>query len=93
LRVDKLYKLPLKLSACIKQIQDNTKLPIQRARMRLRVTLPASTDETMRQKVLHGVDKVEEERITDSDWQAVRHSTYMEGDLKINCSQIAGYTC
>lgn len=59
------------MSACVKQIQEQTKLPIQRARMRLRITLPASTEESFRAKVLEGVDKVEEQNAGEQDWQAV----------------------
>jgi len=59
------------MSACVKQIQEQTKLPIQRARMRLRITLPASTEESIRAKVLEGVDKVEEQNTGEQDWQAV----------------------
>jgi ribosome maturation protein SDO1 len=71
--------LSLKLSACIKQIRENTKLPIQRERMRLRVTLPASASEAMRQRVLQGVDKLEEVQVTEQDWKAVRIFTPTNG--------------
>jgi len=59
------------MSACVKQIQDQTKLPIQRARMRLRVTLPASADEAIREKIIQDADRVEQQTTGEQDWQAV----------------------
>jgi len=69
LKADKTAKS--QLSACIKQIQEHSKLPIQRARMRLRITLPVSMDEQTRSRFLQGADKVEQEQTTDQDWQAI----------------------
>jgi len=39
--------------------------------MRLRITLPTSTDVSLRKKLLEGVDKIEEEHIEEESWQAV----------------------
>lgn len=54
-------------------MQEHSKLPIQRARMRLRVTLPISADEQTRQKFVQGADKIEEERSGEEEWQAVSY--------------------
>lgn len=39
--------------------------------MRLRITIPVTADESVRQSVIEGADKVEDEHVTEQDWQAV----------------------
>jgi ribosome maturation protein SDO1 len=59
------------VSECIKQIQTESKLPIQRARMRIRVALPTGDGQRLREKILEGAEKVEKENIGDEEWDAV----------------------
>ncbi|KAK0446468.1 Shwachman-Bodian-diamond syndrome protein-domain-containing protein [Desarmillaria tabescens] len=47
------------VSECIKLIQSNSTLPIQRARMRVRVTIPPADGKRLREKILEGAEKDE----------------------------------
>ncbi|KIL70604.1 hypothetical protein M378DRAFT_1035037 [Amanita muscaria Koide BX008] len=59
------------VSECIKLLQSQSKLPIQRARMRVRVTVPKTDFDKLREKLLEGTEKVESEATGDTDWEAV----------------------
>ncbi|KAH9855784.1 Shwachman-Bodian-diamond syndrome protein [Lenzites betulinus] len=59
------------VSECIKLLQTGSKLPIQRARMRVRVSLPVADAEKLKAKVLEGADTVEKEEQGADEWQAV----------------------
>ncbi|KAI0820638.1 Shwachman-Bodian-diamond syndrome protein [Trametes gibbosa] len=59
------------VSECIKLLQTGSKLPIQRARMRVRVSLPVADAEKLKPKVLEGADTVEKEEQASDEWQAV----------------------
>ncbi|KAF8761815.1 A Receptor for Ubiquitination Targets [Rhizoctonia solani] len=48
---------------CIKHLQANSTLPIQRARMRVRITMPSKDGKRLKDQVVQGADKVEDE-----DW-------------------------
>ncbi|KAI0063156.1 Shwachman-Bodian-diamond syndrome protein [Artomyces pyxidatus] len=56
------------VSECIKLLQTDSTLPIQRARMRIRVTFPASEAPRIRDRLLESVETVEREDATGNDW-------------------------
>ncbi|KAI0271597.1 SBDS protein C-terminal domain-containing protein [Gloeopeniophorella convolvens] len=55
------------VSECIKILQSDSTLPIERAKMRIRVTVPAANVDGLREKLLDGVEKLEHEE-TGDDW-------------------------
>ncbi|KAG8834374.1 hypothetical protein FRC17_009049 [Serendipita sp. 399] len=57
-------------SECIKLIQTNSKLPIRRARMRIKVIIPVAESSAVREKILGSADTVEEEVTGSNDWEA-----------------------
>jgi ribosome maturation protein Sdo1 len=59
------------VTECIKLLQSDSKLPIQRARMRIRVTMPNADGERLREKVLGGAEKVEKDEVTAGNWEIV----------------------
>ncbi|KAG8698918.1 hypothetical protein FRC09_006942 [Ceratobasidium sp. 395] len=48
---------------CIKHLQSHSTLPIQRARMRIRITMPSKDGKRLKEQILQGAEKVEDE-----DW-------------------------
>jgi ribosome maturation protein Sdo1 len=54
-------RLVSKVSECIKALQSDSTLPIQRAKMRIRVVVPAANIDDLRERLLDGVDKLEHE--------------------------------
>ncbi|KAJ3812746.1 SBDS protein C-terminal domain-containing protein [Lentinula lateritia] len=59
------------VSDCIKSLQSDSTLPIQRARMRVRVTVPNGDSERLRNKVLEGAEKIEEDVMGQNDWEVI----------------------
>ncbi|KAF7968099.1 hypothetical protein HWV62_38538 [Athelia sp. TMB] len=59
------------VSECIKQLQSDSKLPLQRARMRVRVTIPTADEERLKEKILGAAETVEAQEKRASDWEAV----------------------
>ncbi|KAF8746218.1 hypothetical protein AX14_000019 [Amanita brunnescens Koide BX004] len=59
------------VSECIKLLQSNSKLPIQKARMRVRVFVPAEDIDRLREKLLEGAEKVESEEKAQDEWEGV----------------------
>ncbi|GAW05003.1 shwachman-bodian-diamond syndrome protein [Lentinula edodes] len=59
------------VSDCIKSLQSDSTLPIQRARMRVRVTVPNVDSERLRNKVSEGAEKIEEEIMGQNDWEVI----------------------
>ncbi|KAK7468494.1 hypothetical protein VKT23_003000 [Stygiomarasmius scandens] len=59
------------VSQCIKQLQSDSKLPIQRARMRVRVTMPNADGKRLREKVLEGAEKVEDDEMGKDEWEVI----------------------
>ncbi|KAF9015395.1 SBDS protein C-terminal domain-containing protein [Cyathus striatus] len=57
------------VSECIKQLQTDSKLPIQRARMRIRVSVPVSDSTRLRERIIEVGDKVEREESGEQDWE------------------------
>lgn len=62
-----------KVSECIKQLQTDSSLPIQRARMRIKVSMPTEDGERLREQVTACAEKVEIDNITQADWEVVCH--------------------
>ncbi|TRM62374.1 SBDS protein C-terminal domain-containing protein [Schizophyllum amplum] len=59
------------VSECIRLLQTESKLPIQRARMRIRVTLPKDDSEKWRAKIVEGAEKIETEETPADEWEAI----------------------
>lgn len=59
------------MSECIKILQSDSTLPIQRAKMRIRVIVPAANIDDLRERLLDGVDKLEHEE-KGEEWSGVR---------------------
>lgn len=63
------------MSECIKILQSDSTLPIERAKMRIRVIVPAADIDGLRERLLEGVDKLEHEE-TGEEWSGVgKHPT------------------
>jgi ribosome maturation protein SDO1 len=58
------------VSECIKILQTDSTLPIERAKMRIRVTVPVANIDDLRERLLDGVDKLEHEE-TGDEWSGV----------------------
>ncbi|KAG8925773.1 hypothetical protein FRC03_009673 [Tulasnella sp. 419] len=56
---------------CIKLLQTNSTLPIQRARMRVRLTMPQKDGKRLKDTVLESAEKVEEDEWTADEWEAI----------------------
>ncbi|KAG8882809.1 hypothetical protein FRB97_007743 [Tulasnella sp. 331] len=56
---------------CIKLLQSNSTLPIQRARMRVRVTMPMKDGKRLKDAVLETAEKVEENDFAGDEWEAI----------------------
>ncbi|KAF9455259.1 ribosome maturation protein, partial [Collybia nuda] len=59
------------VSECIKQLQAESNLPIQRARMRVRVSMPTADGKRLREKIVHGAEKIEDDETGQEEWQVV----------------------
>ncbi|KAL6305643.1 Shwachman-Bodian-diamond syndrome protein [Sparassis latifolia] len=59
------------VSECIKLLQTESKLPIQRARMRVSLNLPTADAERLRTRVLESADQVERDEKGSEDWQTI----------------------
>lgn len=59
---------------CIKLLQAKSTLPIQRSRMRVRITMPSKDGKRLKEKILESADKVEEDEFGQNDWELVRTS-------------------
>ncbi|KAJ4485487.1 SBDS protein C-terminal domain-containing protein [Lentinula aciculospora] len=59
------------VSECIKILQSDSTLPIQRAHMRVRVTMPSADGKRLREKVLEGGEKVEENEVNQDEWEVI----------------------
>ena len=46
-------------------------MPIQKARMRIKVSLPVADAELLRDRILEGAEKVEHDETIQEDWEAV----------------------
>ncbi|KAF7306461.1 Shwachman-bodian-diamond syndrome protein [Mycena indigotica] len=59
------------VSACIKQLQTDSTLPIQRSRMRIRVILPTADSTRLHDQIVSGAETVESEETGETEWAAV----------------------
>ncbi|KAJ3997902.1 Shwachman-Bodian-diamond syndrome protein, partial [Lentinula boryana] len=59
------------VSDCIKILQSDSTLPIQRARMRVRVTMPIADGKRLRDEILEGSEKVEEDEMGQNEWEVI----------------------
>jgi ribosome maturation protein SDO1 len=59
------------VSQCIKLLQTESNLPIQRARMRVRITMSAEDGAKVRESVVEGAEKVEVDEMRQQEWEAV----------------------
>ncbi|KAG7090741.1 hypothetical protein E1B28_009831 [Marasmius oreades] len=59
------------VSECIRLLQSESNLPIQRARMRVRVTMPTADGNRLREKVLAGAEKIEGDEIGSDRWEVI----------------------
>ncbi|KIY64508.1 Shwachman-Bodian-diamond syndrome protein [Cylindrobasidium torrendii FP15055 ss-10] len=57
------------VTECIRILQTDSTLPLQRARMRIRVTMPTQEAETLREKVLAVAETVESNESRETDWE------------------------
>jgi ribosome maturation protein SDO1 len=64
------------VAECIKLLQSDSNLPIQRARMRIRVTVPSADEQRLREKLVGGAEKVEKDDVKAEDWEIVRALHY-----------------
>ncbi|PPQ95653.1 hypothetical protein CVT26_008682 [Gymnopilus dilepis] len=55
------------VSECIKLLQSESNLPIQRARMRIKLSLPVADADRLREKIVELAEKVESDETGDSD--------------------------
>jgi ribosome maturation protein SDO1 len=53
-------------------LQTGSKLPIQRARMRVRISMPTADGKRLKEQVVGGADTVEEDAMGEEEWVAVR---------------------
>lgn len=60
------------VSECIKLLQSDSNLPIQRARMRVKVLLPTVDAERLRPRILESAETVERDDSSGEQWEAVR---------------------
>ncbi|KAJ7293887.1 SBDS protein C-terminal domain-containing protein [Mycena rebaudengoi] len=59
------------VSECIKLLQSDSTLPIQRSRMRVRVTLPTADGKRLREKIIEGAETVEDDEMGKDEWEAI----------------------
>jgi ribosome maturation protein SDO1 len=59
------------VSECIKQLQSDSGLPIQRARMRVKISMPANDGMLLKEKILEGAEKVENDEMGQDKWETV----------------------
>ena len=56
-------------------LQSDSTLPIERAKMRIRVIVPAADIDGLRERLLDGMDKLEHEE-TGDEWSGVRRAVF-----------------
>ena len=60
-------------------LQTSSNLPIQRARMRVRVTMPTVDGKRLKEKVTEGAEKIEDDIMGQDEWEVVR--SFLLGSL------------
>jgi len=61
----------LQVLDCIKILQTKSTLPIQRSRMRVRITMPSKDGKRLKEKILESAEKVEEDEFGQNDWELI----------------------
>ncbi|KAG8908071.1 hypothetical protein FRB99_000515 [Tulasnella sp. 403] len=61
----------VKVLECIKFLQSNSNLPIQRARMKVRVTMPLKDGKRLKEQILETAEKVEEDDFAGDEWETI----------------------
>jgi len=56
---------------CIKLLQDKSTLPIRRSKMRVRVTMPTKDGKRLKEKMIEGAEKVEDEDWGQDEWEVI----------------------
>ncbi|KAL7410686.1 SBDS protein C-terminal domain-containing protein [Mrakia frigida] len=56
---------------CIKTLQASSTLPIQRARMRVRITMPTKDGKRLKEQVIASADTVEEDDFGSEEWEII----------------------
>ncbi|GJE96829.1 Shwachman-Bodian-Diamond syndrome protein [Phanerochaete sordida] len=59
------------VSEVIRLLQADAKLPIQRARMRVRVAMPTKDGKRLREQIVEGAEKVEEDEMGQEEWEVI----------------------
>ncbi|KAF5377246.1 hypothetical protein D9615_006406 [Tricholomella constricta] len=59
------------VSECIKALQSDSNLPIQRARMRVRVSMPTADSKRLREKITEGAEKIEDDETGQEEWEVI----------------------
>ncbi|KAK7688226.1 hypothetical protein QCA50_008596 [Cerrena zonata] len=59
------------VSSCIKELQTKSTLPIKRASMRVRITMPSEDATRLREKVIEGAEKIENDEMGQQQWEAI----------------------
>ncbi|RDB29211.1 Ribosome maturation protein SBDS [Hypsizygus marmoreus] len=59
------------VSECIKLLQSDSNLPIQRARMRVRVSMPTHDSKRLREQIIQGAEKIEDDETGQEEWEVV----------------------
>ena len=67
--------MPLQVLDCIKILQTKSTLPIQRSRMRVRITMPSKDGKRLKEKILESAEKVEQDEFGQNDWELVRYAS------------------
>ena len=57
-------------------MQSDSKLPIQRARMRVKVVMPTADSQRLREKIIEGAEKIEDDENGQEEWAVVRPSDF-----------------
>ncbi|KAF8973842.1 Shwachman-Bodian-diamond syndrome protein-domain-containing protein [Flammula alnicola] len=66
--IEKQWRRQASVSECIKLLQSDSNLPIQRARMRIKLSLPIADAEKLREEVLKSAEKVEHDETGQTEW-------------------------
>lgn len=59
------------VSECIKLLQADAKLPIQRARMHIRVVMPTVEASRLREKIIQAAETIEDDQARQEEWDVV----------------------
>jgi ribosome maturation protein Sdo1 len=80
----------MQILEAIRLLQESNTIPIQRARMRIRLTLPSKDGKRLQEEILKTVDKVEENEWSE-DWELVRFSPVcaMKSDFRNKANSLA----